>query len=305
MAVPIKFRRPAPRMSTDPGRQSRNSAPLALRESAIGTVGYVDNRSALPEGTPAWARWEQGELLVEVEISEGDRISARLGCSGSLDFGQQVALVFPNGEPNDAIIVAILNSSLEPAPASVAGVSTGAGPATEKGVRLPGATWQFVRLDDGRMLGIQTNDQDINIWAGAGIHLKATSGVIHLDGTVALGVPPTTPPLGSTVAPGGEEIPGVPSVPAVSVPYAPPAPSGAAPVAYVGLADGLVRAHDAYESGIAVDPIFWAWIAAVDAVARGVNPALPPAPIKLTSAIAGTNGVGSKHWATGDFEPAP
>ena len=50
------------------------------------------------------------------------------------------------------------------------------------------------------MLAIQTNDQDINIWAGAGVHMKATTGAIHLDGRVVLGSPPASAPSGSVVA---------------------------------------------------------------------------------------------------------
>jgi hypothetical protein len=302
MAVPIKFKRPAPRMSSDPARQNRNGAPPALIETGIGTVGYADSRTSLPEGTPAWLRWEQGELLVEVTLKDEDRICARLGCECELVEGQQVALAFPEGEPNAAIIVGVLNSALEPAPSSVAGVLTGAGAATEKGVRVPGATWRFVRLENGRMLAIQTNDADINIWAGAGLHLKATAGAIHLDGTTHLGAKPITPPIGSSAAPGGEEIPGVPAVPYVPTPYVPPAPQPPAQTPYVGNDDGIVRAKDLFQSNVAIDPVFWAWIIGVDAVARGINQALPPAPTNVYSAVSGAAGPGSKHTASGDFE---
>ena len=296
--APISFRRPAPRMTTDPARQNQNNSGQSLAETGIGTVGHTDTRTALPEGTPAWVRWEQGELLVEVTTTDGDQIVARVGCECDLFEGRQVVLVYPGGEPNDAIIVGALHSTLEPAPSSVAGVSTGAGAAGEKGVRPPGATWEFKRFGNGRMLAFQTNDQDINIWAGAGIHMKATSGAIHLDGTTHLGAKPVSPPLGSVAAPGLEEIEGVPSVPFVPVPYAGPTPQGPVGVPYVGSEDGIVRAKELFQSGIAIDPVFWANYTAIDAVARAINPLLPPLPTNLYSAISGAAGPGAAHTAS-------
>lgn len=301
MVATVKMKRPAPRMRPDPARSNRINAPLVPRECAVGTVGHVDATTSLPEGTPAWIRWEQGELLVEVTLGEDDQITARLGVACSLVEGQQVALLFPGGEPNAAVIVAVIHSSLEPAPGSVGGVDTGAGAALEKGQRPPGSTWQFLRLDNGRMLAIQTNDQDINIWAGAGIHMKATGGAIHLDGTTHLGAAPVTPALGSTAAPGGEEIPGVPAVSFVPTPYVPPSPQPQTPTPYMGNDGGIVRAKDLFQSNTTVDPTFWTWVTAVSGAAG-----LPgPLPVNLYSAISGAAGAGSKHTATGDFEPEP
>lgn len=296
-SAPIKFRRPMPRMTTDPARQNRNTAPLVPREVAIGTVGYCDNRTALPEGTPAWIRWEQGELLVEVTLSEEDRISARLGIEAEIIEGQQVVMVFPGGEPNAAIIIGVMHSTLEPAPGSVCGVSTGAANAIDKGQRIPGATWSWLRFEDGHMLAIQTNDQDVSIWAGAGVHIKATAGAIHLDGTTHLGSKPLLDPIGSSAAPGGEEIPGVPAVPFVPVPYAPPGAQPNIPTPYVGNDDGIVRAKDLFQSNTTIDPAFWAWMSVADPILRAINPALPPLPVNLYSAISGAAGPGSRHTA--------
>jgi len=49
--------------------------------------------------------------------------------------------------------------------------------------------------------------------------------------------------------------------------------------------------------------VFWAWVIGVDAVARAINNALPPAPTNLYSAISGAAGLGSKHTAVGEPEP--
>lgn len=298
MATPITLRRPLPRLSTDPARQNRESAPLAARETALGTVGYTDPKTELPEGTPAWAFWEQGEILVETTLEDGDQIVARLACPCTLTFGQTVALLMPNGDPNRAVIVAALHNAIEPAPASVAGVETGARDATARGTKIPAATWQFVRLDDGRMLGIQTNDSDILIHAGAGVHIRSTAGAIHLDGACYLGAAPATPPMGSEVGEAGEEIPGVTAVSHVPTPYSAPGPPGpeTLPVPYVGLESGLVRASDIYQITAVSDPGFFAYLALL---AAGAGVPDPP-PTAINARISGVAGAGSRHTAEGD-----
>lgn len=291
----------------DLGRTSRATTPLIPSAVELATVGYLDDQTGLPEPTPAWVRWEQGEAVVEITTKDEDRITARVGIPQlTLRFGQQVLIVLVDGDPQMAVIVGALGDANVPAPSSVAGVPTGAAAATDKGVRPPGATWHFLRLDDGQAFAIQTQaGGDVLIHAGASIHLRANprEGAVHLEGTVHLGVAPTTAPIGSEAGPSGEEIPGAPALPHVPVPYAPPSPQPPAGVAYVGSADGIVRAHDLYQSGVAIDPTFWAWVIAVDAVARAVNPALPPMPSNLYSAISGAGGLGSKHTATGEPEP--
>jgi len=299
------FRRPAPVISGDPANTNRVSAPRIPIQTTIGTVGYEDQLTALPEGTPAWMRWEQGECLVEVTLKAEDRIVCRCPDGLQIQEGQQVVVVLDEGEPEQGTIVCALNDANFPTPSSVGGVSTGAGDAQRKGDRFPASTWHFTRLVNGRMLAIQTNDQDVNVWAGAGVHIKAVAGAIHLDGTTHLGVGPASSPIGSQAAPGGEEIPGVPAVPYAPTPYTAPGPQAPTATPYVGLEDGLVRARDLYQSNVTIDPTFWANYAGIDAVARAINPALPPLPTNVYSAISGAAGPGSKHTATGDFEPAP
>ena len=301
------FKRRTPLISGDPAKSQRTNAPLIPNQVALGTVGFLEDQTDLPEQTPGFIRWEQGEAIVEVTLTPGDQILARIGLPHmSLEHDQQVVLVFPDGDPTMGVIVGSMSDLTFPAPPSVAGVSTGAAFAEEKGVPIPAATWHFIRLEPGRVMAIQTGSGgDVLIHSGASMELKVNpgTGVVHLNGAVYLGVGPTTPPIGSTTAPGGEEIPGVPMVPHIPVPFVPAPPVGPATTPYVGLSDGLVRARDAHETNIAVDPTFWTWIVGADGILRGLLPALAPLPTNLTSVISGAGGPGSKHIAVGDFEP--
>jgi hypothetical protein len=302
--------RPAP---IDPAKIGRATNSPDKRQVELGTIGFTADQSEWPEDTPAWIRLEQGEPLVEVTLRDTDKITARLSSSiGEVSFGQQCVVLLPDGDPQLAVIVAVLHDSRFTTPSKVCGVETGAADATQRGEIQPAPTWEFKRLGNGRMVAIQTQGADVLIWSGGSVHVRSSTanlagapdGAIHLDGRVALGARPLAAPMGSSVSPGGDEVPGVLAVPAVAVPYAPPTPVAPNTVTpYVGNTDGIVRAHDMYISTAAIDPATWAWIIAVDAVARVLNPALPPLPISLHSAISGVGGVGSQHTAEGDKTP--
>jgi hypothetical protein len=312
MAMRIIRRGGAGRRGADPAKIQRATGSPDRRQLELATIGFTSDQAEWPEDTPAWIRWEQGEPLAEVTLRDGDKITARIGVPSTepLTFGQQVIIALPDGDPQLAVIVATLCDSRFPEPSTVCGVSTGAGDAVKRGDMIPAATWQFMRLATGRMLGIQTQGADVLIWSGGSVHIRcstanaagAPDGVIHLDGRVALGARPLAPPIGSEVAPGGAEVPGVLAVPAVSVPYSPPAPVAPLAISYQGNEDGIVRAKDMYMSTEALDLAFWTWVKAVSA---GLPvPLLPPAiPTVLYSAISGVAGPGSMHTATGDSEP--
>lgn len=296
--------------SHDPARIGRATGVTDRAQVELARVGYTTDETDWPEETPAWIRWEQGEPLVEVQTRTGDKITARIGTSSleGLSFGQQVVLVYPDGDPELAVIVATLCDSRFTEPGNVCGIDTGAADAVEQGTMIPAATWSFTRLPDGRALAIQTQGADVLIWAGGSLHFRSSTsnaagapdGAIHLDGRVALGVPPLSAPTGSEVAPGGEELSGLPAVPYLPTPYTPPQPVAPNTVTpYTGNADGIVRARDMTISTPTIDPQFWTWVTAVSGAA-GLP---PPYPISMHSAISGVGGVGSKHTATGDFEP--
>lgn len=297
------------RRGADPAKIQRATGSTDRRQVELATIGFTEDQSGWPEGTPAWIRWEQGEALVEVTLRDGDKITARLGSGPleSLSFGQQVVVALPDGDPQLAVIVCSLADSRHRQPSSVCGVTTGASEAVDRGTMIPSSTWQFLRLPNGRQLAIQTAGADVLIWSGGSMHLRASTansagapdGAIHLEGRVALGARPLAAPMGSEVAPGGEEVPGVLAVPAVAEPYAPPSPAAPAPVPYQGNADGIVRARDLFQSTAAVDPDFWVWVNLINGLAG--NP--DPAPTVLTVAISGVGGPGSMHTASGDVGP--
>jgi len=297
-------------MSMRPGRRATpNLAPDAanLRALAVpqrpsvdvATVGFVDALTGLPEPSPAWVRIEQGEFLVEITTANGDEIMARIGSSVNyvaLEFGSQVVVAYPDGDETLATIVARLDDMPRPIPSSVAGVQTGAVGAVAKGVHVPAPAWTFSRLPDGQLLAIETGaGGDYLLHCGGAVEVKA--GTIHLNGRVALGAGPITPPLGAQVSAAGQTLPGVPMVPAIDLPLvaAPVTPQTIVP--YVGTEHAIVRAKDDIQSSIAYDPFFWAWITAV-----GSNPLIAALagvpPIALHSAVGGLNGPGSQHTAS-------
>jgi hypothetical protein len=300
----VKFgKRPRP-AGLDPSKMGPASSPLIANTVELATVGFLDDED-MPEQTPAFIRLEQGERIAELTTRTGDKITARVACGLQLRAGQQVVVVFPDGDPTLGVILVGLDDLLNPTASSCAGVSTGASVATQKGTRPPAPTFAYQRLDEGRCYAVQTQGTgDILLHSGASVHLRAsTTGALHLDGTTHLGVAPLSPPSGSRVAPGSEEIPGAPATPYLPEPYAPAGAQGQAPVPYLGLADGIVRARDLFQSNVTVDPTAWAWYIGVDAFVRAAVPALPPLPVNLYSEISGAAGPGSKHTATGDIEP--
>lgn len=307
MAGVIRVRRPPPLGAGDPARINRTSGGQILNQVEICRVGYDDDTTDMPEATPAWIRWEQGEALVEITTRTGDQIVARLGLDNvDLEYGQQVVAVFPDGDPQDAVIVGRIHDSTFPVPSSAGGVLTGAAAATVKGARVPASTFRFTRLPDGRHLAIQTQlNGDIMIWSGASVHVKVgDTGAVHLDGAVHLGAAPVSPAVGSFVAPAGEEIPGAPAVPFVPVPYVPPEPPTpgvpVAPVAYAGNEDGVVRAKEIYQITVLSDPEFIGWMAEINSLAMNPN----PSPVAVNVRISGVAGPGSKHTASDQDPPA-
>jgi hypothetical protein len=287
-----------PSLAPDRGRMGIGSPQLPSLDLA--TVGYTDPVSGEREATPAWVRLEQGEVLVEITTANGDEIVARIG-SGvhylALEYGCQVVVAYPDGDETLATIVARCADMARPIPSSVAGVSTGAAGATEKGVHVPAMAWTFTRLPDGQLLAIETGSSgDILVHGGASIEIRA-AGSIHLNGRVALGAGPTAAPTGAVVSAAGETLPGVPMVPAIDPAFvsAPVPPNTIVP--YSGTEHGILRAKDDLHSHIGIDPGFWTWAAGVDAVARGINNALPPLPVVLHSQASGYSGPGCPHTA--------
>lgn len=294
-------------MAMDSARIRRAVSTPSPNYLAYAKVGHVDPTTGSPEPNPAFVRIESGQILVEVTLTpEGDELVARYGMDGAgdgvadyscLTFGCRVIVEFVRGSTQNAVIVATLNDKNCPFPSDVCGVQTGAAAAEAPESFAPAPAWRFIKMGAGQLLAIETQGTgDILIHSAGSMHLKATTH--HLDGRVALGVPPTTPPVGGTVLPGGQTSPAVPAVPAVPVPATPSSPATPLTIVpYSGFQDGIVRAKDAVQSHAGVDPAFWAWIAAV-AAHPVIAPVAGPGPIALHSEHGGRNGPGSQHTAS-------
>lgn len=269
--------------------------------------------TGLPEPNPSYVRIEQGQVFVEVtEEPSGEQLVARLALPGAglnsawfvgLEFGCRVLLEYESGTTQQAVIVGRFNDFQCQIPAVAAGVQTGAAGAQAPLVGVPAPTWSFLVLPPGRLLAIETGvGGDILIHSGASVELKTlASGAVHANGRSVLGAGPLTPPVGSTVGPGGTEIPGAPAVPFVDtqVPTVVPRPP-ATIVPFVGTANAIIRQKDDVQSHIGVDPAFWAWVIAVSAnpiVAAGLAAAGVTPPVALHSEHGGFTGPGSPHVA--------
>ena len=277
MSVAFRVRRAMP-TSLPAGGGSDDATQVDL-----GRIGHEDP-------SPAWMRLEGGQAFVEVTLRSGDEIVARVGDSVSdLAIGDVVSLVLVDGDPGQAVVTSVLHDLEASLPSEVAGVSTGAASATEPGVSIPAKTFSFVRTRGGRMLAIETGaGGDVLLHSGAGVHILASA--THIEGNVHLGEGPSVPPTGSTVAPENGESAGTPMVPRVTIPLV-----NATIPPYAGDRYAAVRAVDEYQSNVAIDPIFWAKQAALEAfiaAAVGVLPVLAPAyaiyvgvpvPIKIDS----------------------
>ena len=299
-------------LSLDPGK-SHQAMSLPQRNFIdYATVGHVDELTGAPEPTPQFVRIEQGQILVEVTIQpRGDQIIARLALPDAdldagwyvpLTFGARVLVEFVNGNPQNAVIIGRLYDQGNAMPATVCEVQTGAAVANAPRVTVPAPAWQFIKAGTGELLAIETKvNGDILIHSGASVEIKAAeTGAIHLNGRVALGEPPTTPPVGQTVGPAGTLIPGVPAIASIPIPKGPTEPVPPATIVpFVGAEDSIIRAKDMVQSHAGVDPSFWTFLLAVAAnpiIAAGL--AGVPVPIAIHSEHSGQGGPGSKHTAS-------
>jgi len=283
-------------LGSDPGRTNRTGS-VTRNQIVYGVVGHE-------ESTPAYVQLRNGQAWVEVTIEpEGDEVMARVGYPSAgaqsgwylpLSFGCRVVMELIDGDPQGAIIVGRLFDESCALPGTACGVSTGADGIT--GTATANApTWQFNVLAAGQLLAIETGaGGDVLIHSGAAVEIACSDAQrIHLNGAVSLGVGPTTPPVGGTTGPGGQDILGTPAVSAVPAPYV-AVPNGTpGPVAYTGNNDGIIRAKDNYQFSAVSDPVDYPQFAAVYS-----HPLIGLiAPLALVSQPRGP-GPGSKHTAS-------
>lgn len=234
----------------------------------LGRVGHSDPSSK-------WMRLEGQQAWVEVTLRNGEEIVASVADEvRDLAIGDTVVIVYVDGDPTQAQVIARRHDNKAPMPDEVAGVSTGAAGTELDGKTDFAPTFTFVRTREGRLFALETGEGgDVLLHSGAAVHVKATT--THIEGNVRLGAAPIDAPLGSRVAPENGERAGIPLVPFVPLPGA-----NATLPPYAGFARGVVRASDEYQSNIAIDPVYWTKIAAMEtmfAAWKSVLPALEPA----------------------------
>lgn len=283
---------PAPRKRS--AKQSLMPPQAPQEYISYGEVGHADD-------TPRYA-WVEDNERVYVEVTlrpSSDEVIARLdmtacdegGFYSALHYGAKVVVAFPGGSGGEPVIIARVNDRNWPFPETVCGVGA-RGPLGE----LP--MYSFIKTGSGQILALESGpDGDTLVHSGASVQVKTDpEGQILLSGRTHIGADFTTPPVGDTVGPAGEVIPGAAGTPHVPTPgtneIIPPG-EPLAPNGQPWPAEGLMRFKDTVQSNATADPVFWAWVAAVQlwitnaateptlaAYLAGLNPpVLPPATV--------------------------
>jgi len=232
---------------------------------SYGTVGHVDL-------TPAFARIEGGDVLVEVTLApSGDEIVARLdfdsmdggGAYVPLSYGQRVVVGFPNAETGDPVILGRCSDQSWPFPGSVAGLSTSSS-------GTPAPMFSFVKTAAGQIFAIETGEgADILIHSGGSVEVSVSAGEQVLVGGrthIGSGVGFSTAPTPPEVAGEGFVEPGEPGGSYTPTPNTNPTiPPPLDPSGFPLPAEGVFRVKDRTQSNAAIDPAWWTYIGALTA----------------------------------------
>jgi len=263
--------------SIDFSRVRENTGDPQHNFISYGTVGHYDD-------TPAYARIEDGDVLVEVTLlPAGDEITARIdfdsvdggGAYMPLSFGQRVVIAFPNGDSGEAVIIGRCSDRSWPFPPEVSEI-----PTSKNGKNAP--CFAFLKTQDGQLLAIETGtNADIVIHSGASIQLKCTpssqnliTGRTHIGSDVEFSSQPTPATVGGSgfVEEGdagglyepAENTRGLKNLKGQTYP-----------------SNGVVRLDDSVIADGTTDPAFFAWVSAVSAA---IIPPIAPVPFQIESA---------------------
>jgi hypothetical protein len=290
-----------PRISGPTPTPSGGSGAAPMPGAMHATIGHVVDEDGLPDETIAYWFLRGGQAYVECTLQPGGgQVVARVNVADSYEvfnFGDRVSLIACNGDPNAAMIVGKLHDDNDPLPASVAGGSIPVeGPVFDEGTNARFARRvQFIQSNPNTVFVLETRGSgDIVAHSGAGVLIKAAGGYVLVDGDhIVLGAGPEVAAVPETVV-GEEPAPGAPMLPPI------PEPGGnLTEPPYEGIAHGLVRASDPYQSNAAIDPVFFTYVtaletlvaalAAIPAISAAAAPALAafqavPKPTSITSA---------------------
>jgi len=251
------------------------------------TIGHVADEDEDDEGTTAYHFLRGGQAYVECTLQpSGGRVVARVNVADSYEvfsFGARVSLLALNGDPNAAVLAGKLHDDNDPIPASVAGNSIPVeGPVFDADTNARFARRvQFIQAAPNTVFVLETRGTgDVVVHSGAGVSIKAGDGYVLIDGGhIVLGAGALVAPVPATVV-GEDEEAGAPMLPPI------PEPGGnATEPPYAGIAHGLVRASDAYQSNAAIDPVFFTYLAALEALVAALA-AIPLISAAATPALA-------------------
>ena len=285
MKAPVRSHRRAPDFS----RQREGYRGMPRNWLSYGVVGHS-------QGTPAYARVEDGDVLVEVTlVPSGEEVVCRLD-TGSMDgggfylplaFGQRVVVAVPYGRSGDLVIVGRVSDATWPFPEEVGGLDV-------SGRQAP--MLAFLKTADGQVLVLETGEGgDLLVRSGSHVKVEARPGAqvivkgrTHIGASVDFEQQPEPATVGQDGAVDvGEPAQGYAPAPNTNPTTPPPTdPNTGLPLP----ADGVVRIKDRVQSNNAIDATFWAWVAAVQASLSAViaavnaqhNLALTPPPFVPT-----------------------
>ena len=249
---------------------------------SLGTVGYDPDDPSL-----AFVRRVNGQILVEVTLTDGDAVNAYLchqqtgpnaGDYIPTQPGESVVIVWPDGFAESPYIVARLADLERKLVNQVCGIDT----STPAGAFEVVRQFRWMRTVDGQVFAVQAGGELLFQGGGTGVRIKGAQVVV--DGSVHLGADFTTPPVPGAVI-GPEEPPTIAAgpfipIPDVSMSLTPQPPQ---------LHNGIVRFQDPVEANLATDDAFFEyWLAvytfiSAAALILGIPWSFTEPPAKLTS----------------------
>lgn len=210
--------------------------------------------------TLAHVRVQDGQVLVEVTLSDGDCCDAWLchhqtGASAGdyipVEPGDSVVLVWPDGDSSPYIVARLADVER-----SLAGSACGIDTTGPVGIRQ----FRWMRTPDGQIYAVQSGGELLLEGGGGGVRI--TGEQLLMNGATHLGADFVTPPVPGEVL-GQKTTPSVPPGPFIPEPAASPSLSDPPPGPQ--LLNGIVRFRDAVEANLFTDTDFFGFVNSINA----------------------------------------